>query len=100
MSADVIKEFLVGLGYKVDEAGQRKFVDGVNNASKDVLKLGVAAIAAATAVTAAVTKIASGLEDLYYASQRTRASAENIQAYGYAVSQMGSSADAARGSLE
>ena len=100
MSADVIKEFLVSLGYKVDATGERKFVDGVKGASAEVAKLGLAAAAAAAAVAAAVVKMASSLEDLYFVSQRTGASASNIKAFGYAASQMGSSVEGARGSIE
>lgn len=100
MSSSTIKEFLVSLGYKVDETGQRKFVDGVKNVSADVLKLGAAASAAAVAVAAAVTKMAGELESLYFMSQRTGASAANIKAIGYAASQMGSSVEGARGSIE
>lgn len=98
--SEIIREFLVSLGYKIDENETRKFSQSVETASKQVVALGLKATAAATAVMAAVTKIASGLEDLYFVSQRTRASAENIQAFGYAASQMGSSADSAKGSLE
>jgi hypothetical protein len=100
MSTEVIREFLVSLGYKVDTSGERKFVDGVKNVSKEVLALGAAAVATATAVMAAVSKMANGLEELYFTSQRTRASAENIKALGFAADNLGSSSDAARGSIE
>lgn len=100
MSADVIKEFLVSLGYRVDSTGERKFVEGIKSASVEAAKLGAAAAAAAVAVTAAVTKMASELEDLYFMSQRTNASASNIKAIGFAASQMGSSVEGARGSIE
>jgi hypothetical protein len=46
------------------------------------------------------TKIASGLDELYWASQRTGATVAGLQSVGYAASQTGSSAAAARGSLE
>lgn len=100
MSTEVIREFLVSLGYKVDTTGERRFVDGVKNVSKEVAALGAVTVATATAVLAAVSKMANGLEDLYFVSQRTRSSAENIKALGFAADQMGSSADAARGSIE
>ncbi|MBT2142679.1 MULTISPECIES: hypothetical protein [unclassified Rhodanobacter] len=100
MSTEVIREFLVSLGYKVDSTGERKFVDGVKVASTEVAKLGLAAAAAAASVAAAVVKMASSLEDLYFMSQRTKASAANIQSFGYAASQMGSSVEGARGSIE
>ncbi|CAM2295150.1 Putative bacteriophage protein [Ralstonia mannitolilytica] len=99
-NVDTIREFLVGLGFKVDEAGQKRFVDGVENATIKVVKLGVAVATTAAAVVAGVAKIADQMEGLYFASLRTKATVENIQALGFAASQMGSSAEAARGSLE
>lgn len=100
MSADVIKEFLVSLGYKIDVQQERRFVGAIVGATTKVAALGAAATAAASAVVGAVTVISNQLEQLYFVSQRTKASAENIQAIGFAASQMGSSAAAATGSLE
>lgn len=100
MSGDVIKEFLVSLGYKVDSSGEKRFTDGIKNATKTVTEIGLAAGAAAIAVGAAISKMADQLDTLYFSSQRTKASAENIQALGFAADQMGSSAGSARGALE
>ncbi|UIA94541.1 lytic transglycosylase catalytic (plasmid) [Erwinia tracheiphila] len=100
MSADVIKDFLVSLGFKIDDAGMKKFTGEIQAATLTVAKLGVTLEATALAVVAFTTKISSGLEDVYFASQRTQSSVANIQALGFAASQMGSSAEAARGSLE
>lgn len=98
--SEVIREFLVSLGYEVNEGQRRRFVDGVESAGKTVLALGAAATAAALTVKAAVVSMSSNLEDLYWASERTKASAANIRAFGFAAGQMGSTVDAARGSLE
>jgi hypothetical protein len=100
MAADTIKEFLVSLGFNVDQSGQKKFVDSIVGASLKVAELGVAIKTASTAVVAGVTVIASQMESLYFASQRTGAAVANIQALGFAAAQMGSTADAAKGSLE
>jgi len=99
-NADVIKEFLVSLGFQVDGQGQKKFIDGVIGATLKVAELGVAVKTASAAVVASVTVIASQMEALYFASQRTGAAVANIQALGFAAAQMGSTADAAKGSLE
>lgn len=84
--ATVIKEFLVSLGFKIDKVGLDTFVKGIT--------------AASGAVLASVTAISDNLEKLYFASQRTRASAENIRAFGFAMGQMGSSAGAALETIE
>ncbi len=98
--AETIREFLVGIGFKVDGNSEAKFTRAVETATKAVVALGASAAAVATTVTAAVTKIAAGFDELYYASQRTKASAENIKAIGYAVSQLGGSYQGAVASLE
>jgi hypothetical protein len=99
-NAEILREFLVSLGWKIDEQGQKKFTDSVAAASLKVAELGVAIAATAGAVVAGVAKIADQMEALYFASQRTGASVANIQALGFAAAQMGSTASAAAGSLE
>lgn len=99
-NAEVLKEFLVSLGWKIDESGQKKFTDSVATTSLKVVALGTAIAATSAAVVAGVAKIADQMESLYFASQRTGASVANIQALGFAASQMGSTASAAAASLE
>ncbi|WP_293797209.1 transglycosylase SLT domain-containing protein [uncultured Pantoea sp.] len=100
MNAETIKDFLVSLGFQVDEAGSRKFDSVVAGTTAQVMKMGVAVEAAALSVVAYTAKIASGLDNLYWASQRTGATVAGIQQIGYAVSQMGGTVDGARSSLE
>lgn len=100
MNAETLKDFLISLGFKVDEAGARKFDAVVAGTTLKAIELGVKVEAAALTVVAFTAKIASGLDDLYWASQRTGATVEGIKQIGYAVSQVGGSVDGARGSLE
>lgn len=100
MNAETLKDFLISLGFKVDEAGARKFDAVVAGTTLKAIELGVKVEAAALSVVAFTAKIASGLDDLYWASQRTVATVEGIKQIGYAVSQVGGSVDGARGSLE
>lgn len=100
MNAETLKDFLISLGFKVDEAGARKFDAVVAGTTLKAIELGVKVEAAALSVVAFNAKIASGLDDLYWASQRTGATVEGIKQIGYAVSQVGGSVDGARGSLE
>ncbi|WP_420272566.1 transglycosylase SLT domain-containing protein, partial [Klebsiella michiganensis] len=100
MNAETLKDFLISLGFKVDEAGARKFDAVVAGTTLKAIELGVKVEAAALSVMAFTAKIASGLDDLYWASQRTGATVEGIKQIGYAVSQVGGSVDGARGSLE
>ncbi|HCA7583185.1 TPA: hypothetical protein MX389_000129 [Klebsiella pneumoniae] len=100
MNAETLKDFLISLGFKVDEAGARKFDAVVAGTTLKAIELGIKVEAAALSVVAFTAKIASGLDDLYWASQRTGATVEGIKQIGYAVSQVGGSVDGARGSLE
>ncbi|EGK3971943.1 TPA: lytic transglycosylase catalytic [Escherichia coli] len=100
MNSETIKDFLVSLGFSVDEAGAKKFGSVLAGTTANVIKMGVAVEGAALSVVAFTAKIASGLDNLYWASQRTGATVQGIQSIGYAVSQVGGSVDAARSSLE
>ncbi|HBX5522392.1 TPA: lytic transglycosylase domain-containing protein [Klebsiella pneumoniae] len=100
MNAETLKDFLISLGFKVDEAGARKFDAIVTGATLKAIELGTKVELAAASVVAFTAKVASGLDNLYWASQRTGATVEGIKQIGFAVSQMGGSVDAARGSLE
>jgi len=100
MSGDVIKEFLVGLGFKIDDAGQKKFTAGIGMATKAAMSLATAAAAMAAATVAAVVKMSERYEQLYYLSQRVGSSASNIEAYSYAFQQLGGSADGAKKAIE
>ncbi|EKN6268088.1 lytic transglycosylase domain-containing protein [Yersinia enterocolitica] len=99
-NAETIKDFLVSLGFELDEAGEKKFSAVVAGVTANVLKMGAVVEGAALAVVGFTTKIASGLDKVYFASQRTGASVAGIKALGYAASQMGVDAASAQGSLE
>ena len=100
MGAEVIKEFLVSLGYKVEAGQERKFKDAVGSATTAVIALGTAAAATASAVTAAVIKIGRSFDNLYWQAQRTQTTVAQIRAMSYAASQLGGSADEASASIE
>lgn len=100
MNADVIKDFLISLGFQVDESGAKKFDATIANTTLQAVKLGATVEAAALSVVAFTAKIASGLDNLYWMSQRTGATVSGIQQIGYAVSQLGGTVDGARSSLE
>lgn len=100
MNAETLKDFLISLGFNVDEAGAKKFDAVVAGTTLKAIELGVKVEAAALSVVVFTAKISSSLDNLYWASQRTGATVEGIKQIGYAVSQVGGSADSARGSLE
>lgn len=100
MNEEVLREFLVSLGFTVDAVGLKKFVTAVDGVTKSVIHAGEAVAATALGIVAGVKIISSQMENLYYASQRTGATVGNLMALRYAASQIGLSADQAQGALE
>lgn len=100
MDSETIKEFLVKLGFQVDESTSKKFRGFVGEATKVVNAFGIATSVSASGVAAFMTKVSESLDKLYFASQRTGAAVADMKAFGYATSQLGGTADAAQASLE
>lgn len=98
--ADVLKEFLVSLGFRIEGNQEQKFKSAVGSATKSVVDLGKAAAVASTAVSAAVIAIGKSLDSLYWQAQRTQTSVSQIRSATYAISQLGGSVDGARSSIE
>ncbi|HEJ2444114.1 TPA: phage tail tape measure protein, partial [Burkholderia multivorans] len=96
----VIREFLVALGFKVDEKGLKNFKEGVEGTTKGVKQLIATVSGAALTMSAGVAAFASKLERLYFVSQRTGASAANLRGFEFAARNMGVSAEAATGTVE
>ncbi|EDX0346413.1 hypothetical protein AB6S11_005465, partial [Salmonella enterica] len=78
MNAETIKDFLVSLGFGIDEAGYEKFESVLADVTANAIKTGLAVEGAALSVVAFTAKIASGLDNLYWASQRTGATVQGI----------------------
>ncbi len=100
MATNVIKEFLVAIGFKTDNDSLRKFTDIIGGATKVLSIFTAVAESAGISVTTAIGAIANSMERLYYASKRTGASVESIQSFAFAAGQMGSSVQSAQSSLE
>ncbi|HFR8650145.1 TPA: hypothetical protein ACHWWS_001035 [Escherichia coli] len=98
--ADTIRDYLVSLGFDIDGAGQTKFEATLKGVAANVVKLGAIVESTGLAIVGFTASIASGLDKLYWAAERTGASVNGIKALGYAASQTGSSAEAAQNSLE
>ncbi|MBZ9939134.1 phage tail-type lysozyme domain-containing protein [Mesorhizobium sp. BR1-1-16] len=100
MADNVIDSYLIALGFKVDAQSQARFKDTVDGAFKAAAGLAAAWAAAETAIAAAVVKVASSLDSMYFAAQRANTSVANVKAYTYALSQLGVSASAAGSTIE
>jgi lysozyme len=107
MASSTLREFVVKLGFKLEESQYRRFKETMESLGKSTIELskaflafGEAALAAGTVATAAVAKMAQPLEALYYASQRTKASAQGLDAWRFAAEKVGVSAEAAQAQIE
>ena len=100
MSDDVIKEFLVSLGFQINTASENRFKDSMRSATLQAKLLGDAIEGALKKLMSMTVQVAENFDQMFYASARIGASVENIKTFNAAVSQLGSSAAAGSASLE
>lgn len=98
--AQVLQEYLIKLGVGVDEESQTKFVRWVHSSVRMIAKFAAETGAAAAGAVAGVAALSDEMEKLYFMSQRTGASVSGIQALGFAVRNLGGSAEGAREAME
>ena len=99
MAAETIKEFLVGLGFKVDQAGLSRFASGIASASAKAMALGAAITAAAGAVAMGIKKIAQEGEHEARLAERFRTTTAAVDSYLDSMSILGLSGEKAEESL-
>lgn len=98
--ADVLREFLVSLGYRVDPNSEKRFEASVRSATLQADLLGRAIAKSAEKVFEGVQQISKSFEQVYWQASRTQATVQGIRSIGYAASQLGSSAENAGASIE
>lgn len=100
MSGDILKEFLVSLGFKIDDQEASRFQNVVGAATLKTVQLGTAATSAAIAVASAVAKIADQYNELYFVSLKAGSSVNAIRAHQEGMKAIGISAEGSAASLE
>lgn len=98
--AENLRDFVVGLGFELDESAQRRFTTALEGATLRAKLLGDALEAMARSIASNVADVAANFEQLFYSSQRVGSSVESIRAFQYAVGQLGGTAEGANSSLE
>lgn len=88
-STEILQEYLVKLGYTVDQVSLGKFNAGISDAGKTVLKVGGAVATAVGAVEGAVAQYAYSIRKMYFQSQLANTSIKNLQGWAYAGKQIG-----------
>jgi hypothetical protein len=89
--SDTIREFLVGIGFKVDQSSERQFTSAMEGAVLKANLLATAIEAMAKTVASKVGEVAEHFEQLYYQSQLALSSVPGIMAFQFAFKQLGSS---------
>lgn len=100
MNGETIKEFLVGLGFDIDEKGLQNFTSGITKATLAVSAIGAAATAAAGFITKFVGDVADQYDAVGDLADRVNTTAEEIMRLGYVATLTGSDVNAANSSLE
>ncbi|MGB5083528.1 MAG: hypothetical protein WBO09_02750 [Methylocystis silviterrae] len=100
MSAEILKEFLVAVGFKADEDGARKVGEHIRTMTLSAVALGASLESLAATAFAATARISKTYSDIFYQSRKVGDSAGNIKAFSHAVSQLGGTAEEAGATLE
>lgn len=97
---EIIKEFLVSLGFRIDAKTLGEFDGALGKTTKAAVTFAGVLAGVALTATAFVDRVASKMEDLYWSSVRLRDGAANIQDFQLQLSKFGGTADGALNSLE
>jgi lysozyme len=104
--ADTLKEYVVSLGWKVDEAGFKRFQEtlgaiskGAISVAKNFAEVGGALVATAKVADATFQRFAAPMENLYFAAQRLGSGPGQIKAFGAALEAVGIGADETNAAL-
>lgn len=97
--ANVIAQFLIGIGYQYDDKGERAAKSGMESIKSSTLAIGSALAAAAIGAGAKVDQLAEKSRKLQDQLYRTNTQTTWAQGYGVALTELGGNADDAVGRI-
>ncbi len=100
MAENVLKEFLVKLGWKVDDKSEKQFQGAIRSATLQAEILGRVIERVAYRVTESVKRMVTDFDQLYWQAGRAQSTVSSLKEIGYAVSQLGGSYQSAVSSIE
>lgn len=100
MKGEVLKDFLMRLGFDLDERGMGKFARGVASTTTRVMGLASAAQAVGVMLHAALYKIASDSAKLLDLADTTGVSVDTLEELGFMATVTGSDADKLAASIQ
>lgn len=85
----ILREYLVSLGYRVDGGSERKLDTSLHKTNLNVSGLARSVFGVAAAAATMVTRFAWSMEKLYYSSRRAESTVGNLQAISFAARTIG-----------
>lgn len=98
--AEVIKEFLIALGFDIDVPSARRFEEVVGKVNKTAAVTGGTIIGVAVALETMVKTFTSGMEKLGYVGMRTNSTTAGLTALAFAAEEVGAGGEQALAALE
>jgi hypothetical protein len=95
-----LKEYLVALGFKIDDATYKKFNAALATSAKEAAGLGSVVVGAATAIGVSVEKVAEEYRNLGFVAQRTGETVSSLKNFSYAAKQIGIDVGSSQSALE
>lgn len=99
-NSQVLREYLVALGFKVNNDSNRAFDAALARTNRGVMALGKGVFGVATAATAMVAVFARSMEQMYYSSRKAETTVGNLKAIEYAARNIGLGGEQMRGAVE
>lgn len=93
--ADTLKDFLVGLGFKIDQQGLTRFHGAIAGSHKLVRDFAISIAGLAVAAEESVRRTVRQFENLFYLSQQSGVSVRSLQQLRFTFGQVGSTAEEA-----
>ena len=92
-TTQVLREYLVSLGYRVDGGSERKFDLSLDKAGKWAFSAASAVVGVGIAAQTMVTLFARSMERMYYESRLAQSTVGNLQAVDFAARSIGLSGE-------
>lgn len=93
-SSEVLQEYLIKLGYNVDQISLGKFNAGISQSGKNIMRVGGAVAAVAASIEASTIAFAYSMRKVYFQSQLTESSVANLKSLSFASRQVGLDSEA------
>lgn len=98
--SNILREYLVALGFKVDEPSGKKATSVMAGVEKGANVLGKAVVGVSTSVQVMVTQFAYQMEKMYYSSRKAESTVGSLQAIEYGAKQIGLAGGTMQGAIE